>query len=212
MAGTPSGSSGFNCGPGQPPCPPDEYCDVPGDMCDTTGTCMNRPTACDDDCPGVCGCDGMMYCNVCTAQQNGTDAGPCAVENIAFAAAAWPGGLDHIIIMRADLTDDTCIRVFVDAPVMGNIGVSAPSPWGVTNIQASDSSTDCLDWMSPMAGNQAQLTMASGQVLWMLPGGVMLYPCELDVSIDATFSGVSGGLMQNELISAGNVFVDGGCF
>lgn len=58
-------------------CGADEYCDFPDDaMCgaaDQTGTCQPRPEICTDDCPGVCGCDGMFYCNACNAAALGVD-------------------------------------------------------------------------------------------------------------------------------------------
>ena len=36
--------------------------------------------ACTTDCPGVCGCDGQIYCNECEANRNGIEVkynGPC---------------------------------------------------------------------------------------------------------------------------------------
>lgn len=67
------GSSGKLCGDGQPPCPPSEFCDFPGESCGPQGTCTTKPEGCYDDCPGVCGCDGVGYCNACTAQISGVD-------------------------------------------------------------------------------------------------------------------------------------------
>ena len=43
---------------------------------DATGICMPRPATCTDDCPGVCGCNGMFYCNACEASRDGTDIHP----------------------------------------------------------------------------------------------------------------------------------------
>ena len=58
-------------------CESNEWCDFPdGAVCgatDVTGTCRPRPTACTQDCPGVCGCDGAFHCNECIAQQAGVD-------------------------------------------------------------------------------------------------------------------------------------------
>jgi len=45
-------------------------------MGDITGVCTPRPDNCTKDCPGVCGCNGMFYCNACEAQRAGTDALP----------------------------------------------------------------------------------------------------------------------------------------
>ena len=64
-------------GSGNIPCAADEWCDVPngcgapGSM----GVCQTRPQGCTADCPGVCGCDGQFYCNVCDANAMGVDTG-----------------------------------------------------------------------------------------------------------------------------------------
>jgi hypothetical protein len=57
-------------------CPPDEYCDYPTGGCgfdDGQGTCLPRPTNCTDPCTGICGCDGVAYCNECAANAAGSD-------------------------------------------------------------------------------------------------------------------------------------------
>jgi len=69
------GGSGKLCGSGQPPCPPSEFCDLPGESCAGQGVCTLRPQGCPEDCPGVCGCDGQAYCNGCSAQASGVDVG-----------------------------------------------------------------------------------------------------------------------------------------
>jgi len=56
-------------------CAADEWCDFP-DGCgypDALGVCKKRPEGCTADCPGVCGCDGKFYCNVCSANGLGID-------------------------------------------------------------------------------------------------------------------------------------------
>jgi hypothetical protein len=60
-------------------CEADEFCDFDyettnwcgGD--DSMGVCRPRPDACPKDCPGVCGCDGKLYCNACLAHAAGVD-------------------------------------------------------------------------------------------------------------------------------------------
>jgi hypothetical protein len=55
-------------------CAADEFCNY--DDCgidDATGVCEKKPNGCDDDCPGVCGCDGKFYCNACSAHSAGVD-------------------------------------------------------------------------------------------------------------------------------------------
>lgn len=53
-------------------CETTEYC-APSSSgaCGAPGECAPRPTSCTDDCPMVCGCDGMDYCNSCQAAAAG---------------------------------------------------------------------------------------------------------------------------------------------
>lgn len=83
------------CDPAHP-CPDGLYCAHDG--CGGPGTCQPRPSACTEDCPGVCGCDGHDYCNACLAEQSGVSVaheGSCAApscEGLSYCACtATPG-------------------------------------------------------------------------------------------------------------------------
>lgn len=57
-------------------CPAGEYCDHEAGSCgagDVLGTCRALPTMCTKECTTVCGCDGVSYCNPCTAHLAGVD-------------------------------------------------------------------------------------------------------------------------------------------
>ena len=56
------------------PCPTDSFCADYG-SCSGVGHCEPRPRGCDDDCPGVCGCDGLSYCSTCSANAIGATVG-----------------------------------------------------------------------------------------------------------------------------------------
>ena len=78
--GTPIDSGGATCGgiaSIRCPEPDTHYCDYGGKSAcgagDMTGVCMPRPDACSKDCPIVCGCNGLPYCNACEAHRAGTD-------------------------------------------------------------------------------------------------------------------------------------------
>ncbi len=62
-------------------CPPSEFCRFPvGECGGSPGVCDPRPPGCPADCPGVCGCDGVTYCNECEASAAGVnvaDPGAC---------------------------------------------------------------------------------------------------------------------------------------
>ncbi|MEM9073853.1 MAG: hypothetical protein AAGE52_35505 [Myxococcota bacterium] len=81
-AGTPDGGlpRAFCVGDGESlsaDCGPDEHC-VFEEGCAGAGTCAPRPTTCPTDCPGVCGCDGVFYCNECVASLAGQVVDPAA--------------------------------------------------------------------------------------------------------------------------------------
>ena len=66
------------CGGSNQPCGKDEYCDFdPDELCGigkgAEGVCRPRPDSCTTDCPGVCACDGKLYCNACEAHRAGID-------------------------------------------------------------------------------------------------------------------------------------------
>lgn len=52
-------------------CASGSYCDFEALGCGGPGTCLPRPDACTDDCPGVCSCDGETFCNACDAHVEG---------------------------------------------------------------------------------------------------------------------------------------------
>ncbi len=87
------------CSPSEP-CAEAEYCEMPGGACGT-GTCKPRPTGCPRDCPRVCGCDGIEYCNACLAHAGGTDVAtgvtcatpPCVAMDARDDGGSCPGTL-----------------------------------------------------------------------------------------------------------------------
>jgi len=52
-------------------CGPDERGGPEDGRCGGAGTGRPRPATCEEGCPGVCGCDGVHYCNACVAEQAG---------------------------------------------------------------------------------------------------------------------------------------------
>jgi len=58
------------------PCPNGMFCDFAGGRCgqgDTLGRCQTKPTACEEECVQVCGCNARSYCNACLAHMAGVD-------------------------------------------------------------------------------------------------------------------------------------------
>ncbi len=96
------------CAPGGAPCPevecpggcrsnddcaPADWCEPSDGVCGGLGECVPRPPACDEDCPGVCGCDGNFYCNECLAAARGASVDPdadCEGPPCGFAGTICP--------------------------------------------------------------------------------------------------------------------------
>ena len=86
-----AGGEGATCGTlGAAPCGADFYCNFAMDDCGATdrpGVCERRPETCDGSYEPVCGCDGAIHSNVCTAAGAGSDVnlgGGCAPPERTF--------------------------------------------------------------------------------------------------------------------------------
>ena len=56
-----------------------EFCLKADGVCGGLGVCTARPDLCPDDCPQVCGCNGVVYCNACMANAAGAPLGAPAL-------------------------------------------------------------------------------------------------------------------------------------
>ncbi|XYH92990.1 hypothetical protein ACMHYB_34685 [Sorangium sp. So ce1128] len=197
-------------------CSAEEYCDFPDDSCgtfDTEGECSVRPEACTADCPGVCGCDGQFYCNACAAQQAGVDVSestscvkPVGVD---YAASYWPGGLDHLIVYKADPEADRCVMLFADSPVeeaREGLDVALPATWVVSRVLRSDRAADCAPGSISPTGEAVYAAGATGKLTWDIATGKAL-PCSVGIDVTVTFPDEPATV----LLSATDVEVEGAC-
>ena len=130
-----SGGSGGSAGTGGGPttcggalatvCPPDQWCDLTScQIADAEGVCKPRPTACTDDCPGVCGCDGKFYCNTCSANAAGVDTSTsttCLGGNVCLGDDGCAPGQKCCTLCAMPPCNKTCIEV-------GPSGMCPPPP------------------------------------------------------------------------------------
>jgi hypothetical protein len=194
-----------------------DYCDWADDSCgadDGQGQCAPRPDACPEDCPGVCGCDGQFYCNTCIAASAGVDVSAnasCTMQG-SYAAHFWPGGLDHIIVLKAEPDTNRCVMLYADWPTENAPGfdVTAPPEWGVSHAVITNQAADCA--VPPMAptGEVVDATGASGTLSWVVQPG-MYAPCTLDVDVVVAFDGAPAWVPPADQLTATAVAVDGGC-
>jgi hypothetical protein len=106
-----SAGSGPTCGGvlGEP-CPTGQWCNYTPDSCgtaDQTGTCEPMPSGCDLLYAPVCGCDGAVHGNACSAQSAGVDvnaAGGCTPPPDLFGCGP----------MFCNGTTDYCEQIFDD--------------------------------------------------------------------------------------------------
>ncbi|WP_437662280.1 hypothetical protein [Sorangium sp. So ce1182] len=197
-------------------CSAAEFCDFPDDSCgtfDTVGECSARPEVCPTDCPGVCGCDGQLYCNACAAQGAGVDVSkdtscmkPVAVD---YAAAYWPGGLDHIIVYKADPEANRCVMLFADSPAEAareGFDVTLPTPWAVSRVERTDRAADCAPGTISPTGEAVNATGATGVLTWEIATAATL-PCSLGLNVTVTFPDEPATVV----LRATDVEVEGGC-
>jgi hypothetical protein len=205
---TSTGTSGICGGKAGGTCGEGEYCDFADGSCggfDNTGVCLVSPAKCGDDCPGVCACGGKVFCNGCEAAQAGLDvsAAACPGEGT-YSAYLWLGGLDHLVIAKADPVAGICVRLYLDAPMDNQPGfdLTAPASWGVSHAGLSYDLADC-EMQAP--GAEAEpATGGTGSLEWDVAIG-MYYPCNL--TIDASIAFPS----QSVAMVAVDVPVEGGC-
>lgn len=115
-------------------CGLDQVCVFETGLCMGPGVCTPL-FGCDDDCPGVCGCDGATYCNECyalTAGVNVASSAPCETpcgrggrlcSPLEYCDLGPDCGASDALSCRA--RPDVCLDE--DAPVCGCDGVTYPN-------------------------------------------------------------------------------------
>ncbi|EYF08457.1 hypothetical protein [Chondromyces apiculatus] len=225
VGGGGAGGAGGGAGGGEPAfcggfggiaCGEDEVCIYEGGFCggdDGGGLCEPRPTVCDQDCPGVCGCDGQFYCNACMARAAGVDvaANTSCDDATRYSAQYWAGGLDHLIVLAADETRDLCVKVYLDAPKENAPGfdITAPDGWGVSYAEVTNRAADC-DLPLPDTTTTVSSTGGTGTFSWDT-GPSMVAPCDVNVNAVLTFTASEPWIPGSFQLSATAIPVDGGC-
>jgi len=128
-----------------------------------------------------------------------------------YSAYYWPGGLDHILLWKADTTRNLCFEVHLAWPSMNSPGfnVTLPAMWGAVNARVTDNAADCAPNMSPM-GQTFNGTSAMGTANWVVQPG-MYAPCTVDFHLNLVFAGAPGWVPPTEALDADMVTVQNGC-
>jgi hypothetical protein len=79
-------------------------------------------------------------------------AGQGGSGNAKYSAYLWLGGLDHMILWKADETNNLCFTVYLNSPEQNSpsFNVTLPMSWGVSNAVVSDNAMDCAPNQPPM--------------------------------------------------------------
>ena len=220
-AGT-GGGPAFCGGKAGIPCAPGEFCayDPPGSCgnADGGGLCKPSPAVCTTDCPGVCGCNGQIYCNACEANAAGVDVS--ATNTCSFDAGA-PAiysaedlftNVSRFAIYKADPARDLCFRLIVEG-IDGSspLGITTPAGWSVGKAEVTDNASDCKPggggFPQPPLGAAVQATGGGGKIDF--PSS---FPqCFITIHASLSFPKSAPWVPANEPLDADMLPISGGC-
>jgi len=208
------------------PCAADAWCQWdPQGSCgafDNTGTCQTKPGgACPPDCPGVCACDGLFYCNACEAHAAGFDVstnGTCGFGEAGgpdpeYAAYMLPTDVPRYVVTKTEHAADRCVIMTV-AAIGGGVfpNIQVTMGWGVEDAFVTPHASDCLPGANgfplPFPGDGAQAIDGKGSVKQDSAG----FPCTVAFDVAFAFEPAPGLPGDDALQSDGLLIQNGGCF
>lgn len=125
-----------------------------------------------------------------------------------YAAFYVPGGLDRIVVRKADFDDDRCTDiVFVLPGEAGqpDLDIALPEGWGVQWAEVHQGAADCLVFMGQLGGGVAA-DAASGSATW---AARPFCPQTLDLEISLAFPPDEAWVPADDLLSATAIPVQG---
>jgi hypothetical protein len=131
---------------------------------------------------------------------------PPTTGKVVYTAYAWPGGLDHLEIAKADFSQNRCTRVFLTNPGSSSelADIYAPSQWGVQSAQRSPLVEGCV---AGKPGKPVSFAYdGSGKIYFKEDPGTYL-PCTVSIHTGLLFKDAP----EKEALDADGVKVEGGC-
>jgi hypothetical protein len=195
-------------------CAVDQWCryEPPSDCGggDETGVCEPRPQGCPADCPGVCGCDGLFYCNECEAHAAGFDTTgemQCGVEGD-YSALNLFTGAPRAALLKADPVRDLCFRIVTIAVAGATLELTLAPGSSIESAEVTDHASDCAPWGGgfppPPLGSSFAATGAAGTLS-------LGAACDVEVHGNLFFEGAPAWVPVDEQLEAVGVPIEGGC-
>lgn len=187
-----------------------------------TAECKKRPGgSCETNCPGVCGCDGKIYCNACEAQQSGTDVStdkscvPSGGEVLAYALYTDP---PKLAVFKKDTGRNVCMRLTLVKRLGTEFGLDVPNDWGVEDGEITHDVADCVvtnNGLPPTpTGTSVRPNGGQGRVRFSNDFGQQgKFPCSVSIAARFAFAPTADypWVPNVEPVAAEDVVVSGGC-
>ncbi|WP_434423678.1 hypothetical protein [Nannocystis pusilla] len=164
----------------------------------TTATTVTSDTTTPTTDPGA-----TVTSSTTTTSDGETTGEPGSLE---FAAIYLPGGLDRVVVRKADHDADLCTSVVFAWP-LGNDdpGLMLPPQWGFESAEIAQGAADCLEFTGPLADAVAAET-AGGWGEWpALPA----CPGALAIDMAFTFAQVHPWVPAQALVQAADLPIAG---
>ena len=123
----------------------------------------------------------------CGSSTSSADGSPeDSAAGVGYRARAVLGGIDRILVTKADSTRDVCVVIkLVNVDVLGVLQMSTPANWGGEAAQHAKGAARC-DEPRTVAGVDA--ASGSGSITWT-PSGNGTIPTTLSIAANLEFSG-----------------------
>lgn len=122
-----------------------------------------------------------------------------------YRAWAQSGAIEHLLVVKADFANDTCIRVHLVAPfgpaTERFTKVSVPPDWNIQNLARTSGASTCLtnEWGGP----PEEAFAAEGTIHGVGRFPDSYYPCVIDVDLRLSFASGAEGFSAEALVVEG---------